>query len=190
MGGVFYLLPLLGRKKTAEGASIIDNLAQSLRLNHQPFHYIVYHFFQSCFATVYENEPSIGISSDDPVLRLLCACPTDEENYFNGKCEALKADEQQVIHSEVMDLLNHLQTLFAQRQLSSQELWTWLCRRHVQLQIDPVWVEVIYILEELDTDIRRAGLDLDPGYIPWMGKVVTLRYRSRSQAQGGHDDGK
>jgi len=31
-------------------------------------------------------------------------------------------------------------------------------------------------LNDVDTQIRRAGLDLDPGFVPWLGKVVKIRY--------------
>ena len=30
--------------------------------------------------------------------------------------------------------------------------------------------------EHLDLDIRRAGLDIDPGWLPWLGRVVRFRY--------------
>jgi hypothetical protein len=25
--------------------------------------------------------------------------------------------------------------------------------------------------------IRRAGLDIDPGWVPWLGRVVSFHYR-------------
>jgi hypothetical protein len=31
-------------------------------------------------------------------------------------------------------------------------------------------------LDSVDLDIRRAGLDLDPGWVPWLGVVVRYRY--------------
>ena len=31
-------------------------------------------------------------------------------------------------------------------------------------------------LADVDVDVRRAGLDLDPGFVPWLGAVVVIRY--------------
>jgi hypothetical protein len=31
-------------------------------------------------------------------------------------------------------------------------------------------------LDEVDLDVRRAGLDLDPGWVPWLGTVVRYVY--------------
>ncbi|WP_255768573.1 hypothetical protein [Pseudarthrobacter sulfonivorans] len=40
----------------------------------------------------------------------------------------------------------------------------------------PGWIEVHLDLADVDMDIRRAGLDLDPGWIPWLGVVVRYVY--------------
>ena len=31
-------------------------------------------------------------------------------------------------------------------------------------------------MDQVATEIRRAGLDLDPGYVPWLGVVVRFIY--------------
>jgi hypothetical protein len=31
-------------------------------------------------------------------------------------------------------------------------------------------------LDDVDFDVRMAGLDLDPGWIPWLGVVVRFIY--------------
>jgi hypothetical protein len=41
---------------------------------------------------------------------------------------------------------------------------------------DPGWVEVLLDVADIDVLIRRAGLDLDPGWVPWLGAVVRYRY--------------
>jgi hypothetical protein len=35
---------------------------------------------------------------------------------------------------------------------------------------------VIFSIREVVTEIRRAGLDLDPGFIPWLGVVMKFYY--------------
>ena len=38
------------------------------------------------------------------------------------------------------------------------------------------WVEVVLPVGGVDMLVRRAGLDLDPGFVPWLGTVVRYRY--------------
>lgn len=40
----------------------------------------------------------------------------------------------------------------------------------------PGWTEFRLSLADVDLDVRRAGLDLDPGFVPWLGAVVVIRY--------------
>lgn len=43
-------------------------------------------------------------------------------------------------------------------------------------EIDASHVEVFYPLDAVRLDVRRAGLDIDPGWLPWLGKVVRFHY--------------
>jgi hypothetical protein len=40
----------------------------------------------------------------------------------------------------------------------------------------PGWLEVRLPLATVDLTIRRAGLDIDPGWLPWLGAVVRYVY--------------
>jgi hypothetical protein len=40
----------------------------------------------------------------------------------------------------------------------------------------PGWLEIHFSLDDVATDLRRAGLDLDPGFLPWLGVVVRFVY--------------
>ena len=47
------------------------------------------------------------------------------------------------------------------------------------LRIDD-WSERAYrLLAGVQLAVRRAGLDLDPGWLPWLGCVVAIRYVER-----------
>jgi hypothetical protein len=54
-------------------------------------------------------------------------------------------------------------------------LWS-LARRPGRILADPGWLEVQLELDGIDVSIRRAGLDLDPGWLGWLGVVVVFRY--------------
>lgn len=59
---------------------------------------------------------------------------------------------------------------------SPQEIVTWTCARRAEFVADPGWTEVRFSQDAVSTELRRCGLDLDPGYIPWLGLVVKYVY--------------
>jgi hypothetical protein len=54
-------------------------------------------------------------------------------------------------------------------------LMLWLARRPGLVSGAPGWIEV-RLTDEADPVVRRAGLDLDPGWIPWLGTVMRYLY--------------
>jgi hypothetical protein len=53
---------------------------------------------------------------------------------------------------------------------------TWVCQRPGRLRIEPGWIELHLDMDQIDTRLRRLGLDLDPGWVPLIGAVVRIRY--------------
>jgi hypothetical protein len=49
-------------------------------------------------------------------------------------------------------------------------------RRQARILADPGWIEVHFSLDDVALDLRRAGLDLDPGWLPWLGAVMRFVY--------------
>jgi hypothetical protein len=45
-------------------------------------------------------------------------------------------------------------------------------------------LDVTMYLDSADVRIRRIGLDLDPGWLPWFGRVVRFHYRYRGDLRG------
>ena len=54
-----------------------------------------------------------------------------------------------------------------------------LVRRPARLSITPTHVDVFFQLNAADVRIRRAGLDVDPGWVPWFRRVVAFHYGDR-----------
>ena len=46
--------------------------------------------------------------------------------------------------------------------------------REARITVEPGWVDVRFALADVSIDLRRAALDLDPGFLPWLG--IVLRY--------------
>jgi hypothetical protein len=42
-------------------------------------------------------------------------------------------------------------------------------------------LDVALSLDQADIRVRRAGMDLDPGWLPWFGSVVRFHYRYRGE---------
>jgi hypothetical protein len=59
---------------------------------------------------------------------------------------------------------------------SPQALLDFVCRRRAAVVADPAWIEIRFSLDDISTEIRRAGLDLDPGYVTCLGVVVKFIY--------------
>ena len=44
--------------------------------------------------------------------------------------------------------------------------------RRARVRIDHERIDVILAAEDVDLDVRRAGLDRDPGWLPWLRRTV------------------
>jgi hypothetical protein len=49
-------------------------------------------------------------------------------------------------------------------------------RTHLEVWFEPRQAEI---------RLRRHGLDLDPGWVPWLGRIVTFHYDRRGPGDGG-----
>jgi hypothetical protein len=59
---------------------------------------------------------------------------------------------------------------------SDADLIRRIAGRSAEIVAEPAWLESRLSAAEVSTDVRRAGLDLDPGWIPWLGVVVRFVY--------------
>jgi len=51
-----------------------------------------------------------------------------------------------------------------------------ICRRPGRIRFEPGWIEVHLLLDAADARLRRLALDIDPGWLPWLGCVVRICY--------------
>lgn len=51
-----------------------------------------------------------------------------------------------------------------------------ICARTGRVAYDRGWIEFRLRLADVDLDVRRAGLDVNPGFVSWLGAVVVIRY--------------
>lgn len=73
-------------------------------------------------------------------------------------------------------LLDALRERLARTGLAEVGLVDFVCRRPADIIADPGWLETHFALDGVSTEIRAAGLDLDPGWVPWLGLVIRFVY--------------
>lgn len=51
-----------------------------------------------------------------------------------------------------------------------------LVLRQGQITSTPTHIDVYFSVDDIDIRVRRVGLDIDPGWLPWLGKVVSYQH--------------
>jgi hypothetical protein len=51
-----------------------------------------------------------------------------------------------------------------------------LVRRPARVHVSRTHLDICFELSDLDVRVRRMALDLDPGWVPWLGRVVQFHY--------------
>jgi hypothetical protein len=75
----------------------------------------------------------------------------------------------------IASFVERIQAALKERLDENQPI-AFVCHRQAEILADPGWIEVRLSLNDVSTAIRRAGLDLDPGYLPWLGVVLRFVY--------------
>jgi hypothetical protein len=91
----------------------------------------------------------------------------------------LPAAARQLTGGETERLIAALRAALEPSELAAapeNELLAAVCRRQGRVVAEPGWIDVQLDLVEVSTDVRRGGLDLDLGYLPWLGCVVRFVY--------------
>jgi hypothetical protein len=109
-----------------------------------------------------------GVAADDPIL--LWAHATEGEN------------ESEEIDSRLLRIwfLRVRRWCWRNARLTMREVVI----RPGYVSLTRTDLDITMYLDLADVRIRRVGLDLDPGWLPWFGRVVRFHYRSRGDARG------
>jgi hypothetical protein len=99
----------------------------------------------------------LQIPDDDPVVQ-----PLAEVDLLDRDAEAMA--------SQWMSAARKLCRRSARMGLSA------LVRRHGLIEYTRTHIDVTFPLSRVDIRVRRAGLDIDPGWLPWFGRVVLFHY--------------
>ena len=83
--------------------------------------------------------------------------------------------------------------LFAARAGTAFDSASAFVARHLarpgHVRLSPERMDVIFGADAVDHDVRRAGLDRDPGWLPWLRRTVRFVFEERPPAAGPpHED--
>lgn len=73
-------------------------------------------------------------------------------------------------------IVENLRDLLERRDEEAESLVIEVIERDAWIDGEPGWVVMHLPLSDVSTEIRRAGLDLDLGYLPWLGIVISFAY--------------
>lgn len=157
--GLFLLIPLMQR------LDLVRRLLAEATLAGQPLAWLLWQLLSNL----------VDIPSQDPALKLFCGVAADQEWPFTPGDLAVNDHHHEVVQRYSEELLQGLLDCIPW-ELTAADTMQRLCRRSARLFDECAWLELHFRLRDVDTDIRRAGLDLDPDFVPWLGKVVKFRY--------------
>jgi hypothetical protein len=158
-GGLLFLLPLIEELKLPE--EILSHAA----LGPRPFSWVIH---QLALALAH-------LEPDDPAALCFAGLPPNAPPPSAGRAAPSE------IESSALDALaalinERLRSLLGAEDGGRAHLLEFVCRRRAEIVADPGWIDVRFSLDDVSTEIRRAGLDLDPGYVSWLGVVVRFVY--------------
>lgn len=99
----------------------------------------------------------LGMPNDEPLAEFLAAQDLARPRPSPpGFCEAI---------------LNEIEALYA-----PQGAWPLRLAQPAQLRATATHLDLDLLTPAVDIAIRRVGLDIDPGWVVWLGRIVTIHY--------------
>jgi hypothetical protein len=160
-GGLLFLLSLVEEMKLAP--EILAHPA----LGERPFRWVMVRLALA-LAPVEENDPAaLAFAGLPPDTEL----PLDHEPPDETETSAINS-----LAARIVESLGALIDRSGEWLGGRTALIEFVCHRSAEIVAEPGWIDVRFSLDEVATEIRRAGLDLNPGYAPWLGVVVRFLY--------------
>lgn len=117
----------------------------------------------------------VPIDAKDPAAMAFAGLSPDAKPPSEGEA-APSEDEASALKTLAAQIVTRLRLLFEREDQSEGSLVDFVVRRRGEILADPGWIELRLSLDDVATEVRRAGLDLNPGYVPWLGVVMVFVY--------------
>ena len=161
-GGLVYLLA------TADAAGVPDDLFTDNELGSQPAPWILFHLIRALTGDAPDSlhDPAVralaGLPPDSPVPEP-APSPAQHARLRRHADDWARATTERIGAAEEPDP-------------APRDVVIRITARAGTVTFSPSWSEFHLRLSDVDLDVRRAGLDLDPGFVAWLGAVVVIRY--------------
>ncbi len=175
-GGLLFVLPALQRLGYAAWAeTLLEGAAMQIA--------------QQVLALVLRR---LDAPSDDPAWLLASTSFNDDFGYIDVKAPAIWGDPTLAaprgsVEKDIVALAEQ-----AQPAAALARIWLIACRRWLRrvagigvaslvmrpaaIGLTATHADVFFRLSDADIRVRRAGIDSDPGWVPWLGRVVAFHY--------------
>jgi hypothetical protein len=157
-GGLLFLLNVIGELEIPR--RLADDLPD------RTYRWALHRLALALLTHADDNDAAVlafaGLRPDSPPPGRDADPPTD------GERQALTAVARE-IQTELQRRLSHLD-------LPADEPLLFVTERTARIVADPGWIEAHFSIGDVSTDLRRAALDIDPGYVAWLGVVVRFIY--------------
>jgi len=162
-GGLLFLLAVF------EDLNLVEVILEHPVLRERPFTWVLHQLAQT-IAPVSPNDPAaLAFAGLSPDIRF-------KPQIFADESDPPSSAEICGLRELAASMIDHLSSFLVFDDEPPASLVDFVCRRRAEIVADPGWIEVRFSLDEVSTEIRRAGLDLDPGYMSWLGIVMRFVY--------------
>jgi hypothetical protein len=124
---------------------------------------------------VEENEHWRGRAIEKRMLRLVCArleLSPEDPAWRLGDVADVEAADTQAEGAAALWLKHCRRWLRREARIGIATLVS----RPARLTLTPTHADLVFELKRVDLAIRRQGLDIDPGWLPWYGRVLSFHY--------------
>jgi hypothetical protein len=158
-GGLLFLVPVL------ESLGVHRDAGELAERSGRPFRWVLHALACRALAPAADDPAALAFAGLDA---LAIPPSVDEPPATDSEIERLDA--------WIAAIADHLRERLGWRDLSPSLVVDRVARREARVVADPGWIEVRFSHRLVSTEVRRAGLDLNPGYVPWLGVVLTFVY--------------
>jgi hypothetical protein len=158
---------LLFLLNATKAAGLPDVLEADVRLAGRPLRWVLHQLALRLVPIRAEDPAALALAGLTPAMPVPAGIPAEkvEEEALEQHTSQWAATVRQLLES----------ARHPDDDTPIPTLWS-LARRPGRIVADPGWLEVQLDLDDIDLLVRRAGLDLDPGWLGWLGTVVVFRY--------------
>lgn len=158
-GGLLFLCGVL------EDLNIPDFVLDHSLLGRRPFSWVLHQLALNL----------VAIAPDDPAALVFAGLPVKAKPPSSEEAPAGE-QEAEALREIVSAIDERLSSLLDFQDEPPVNVIDFVCHRRAEIVADPGWIELRFSLDDVSTELRRAGLDLDPGYVSWLGFVLKFAY--------------